>query len=57
MLNLGTGTGSDHQYTDAYYSNTSGGSYRTIVVNGNGAITESEVNVPSSYICVYQLLR
>jgi hypothetical protein len=57
VLNLGTGVGSDHQYADAYYSNTSGGSYRTIVVNGNGAISESEVNVPSRYICAYQLLR
>jgi hypothetical protein len=57
VLSLGTGIGPQHQYTDTYYSNTSGGNYRTIVVDGNGAITESEVNVPSRYICAYPLIR
>jgi hypothetical protein len=57
VLNLGTGVGSDNRFTDSYYSNTSGGAYRTIIVDGNGAISESEVDVPSRYICAYPLVR
>lgn len=55
VLSLGTGIGSDHQYTDEIY--TDGGEYKTVVVDGNGAITKSELNVPSRYICVYTLLH
>jgi hypothetical protein len=57
VLSLGTGVGSDHQFTDEYYSDTKGGAYRTIVIDGTGALTEAEVNVPSRYICVYPLVR
>jgi hypothetical protein len=57
VLNLGTGVGSDHQYTDTVYSNTSGGNYRTIVIDGTGAVTEQAPSSPSRYICVYQLVR
>jgi hypothetical protein len=56
VLNLGTGVGSDHQYTDEFYDNTNGTNYRTVVVDGTGAITESEINSPR-YTCVYPLLR
>ena len=42
VINLGTGTGTDHTYTDSYYGNTTGGSYRTIVIDGTGALSEQE---------------
>ncbi|MGA8744432.1 MAG: hypothetical protein WB507_01030 [Solirubrobacterales bacterium] len=57
VLNLGTGVGSDHQYTDEFYGNTNGTNYRTVVVDGTGAISESEINAPSKYTCVYPLVR
>ena len=59
VLNLGTGIGSDSRYTNEIYSNTTGGNYRTVVVNGNGEIEEksSEGHVPESYICVYPLVH
>jgi hypothetical protein len=57
VLSLGTGVGTDHQYTDEYYGNTNGGEYRTIVIDGTGAISEAEINAPSRYICAYPLVR
>ncbi len=59
VLNLGTGTGSDSRFTDEIYANTTGGNYRSVVVNGNGAISEisSEGHVPERYICVYPLVH
>jgi hypothetical protein len=57
VLNLGTGVGSDHRYTDEVYGNTNGTNYRTVVINGNGAISESELDAPSRYICAYPLVR
>jgi hypothetical protein len=57
VLNLGTGVGDDHMYTDAMYNNPGGGNYRTIVVDGTGAISESELNAPARYICAYPLVR
>lgn len=59
VLNLGTGVGSDNRFTNEIYSNTTGSNYRSVVVNGNGAITEvsSEGHVPERYICVYSLVH
>jgi hypothetical protein len=58
VLNLGTGVGSDRQFTNAYYSDTSGGAYRTLTVDGTGAIAEHEVEgVPARYTCAYLLVR
>jgi hypothetical protein len=57
VLNLGTGVGSDHRYTDEVYGNTNGTNYRTVVISGNGAISESELNAPSRFICAYPLVR
>ena len=57
VLNLGNGMGSEHQYTDEIYANTNGTNYRTVVIDGTGAISESEINSPSQYTCVYQLVR
>lgn len=57
ILNLGTGIGSDRQFTDSYYANTSGVNYRTIVVDGTGTLTEVEVDSPAEYICAYPLVR
>ncbi len=57
ILNLGTGIGDDHQYTDEIYANTSGASYSTVVVDGTGAIKEQAINTPSKYICAYPLVH
>ena len=58
VLNLGTGVGSDHQFTDEFYGNTNGTNYKTVVVDGTGAISESEISgSPSRYTCVYPLVR
>jgi len=58
VLNLGTGVGSDLQFTDAYYGNTTGSKYKTVTVDGTGAITEHEIEgVPARYICAYPLVR
>ncbi|HEX7059285.1 MAG TPA: hypothetical protein VF176_05480, partial [Solirubrobacterales bacterium] len=57
IINLGTGVGTDHQYTDSYYGNTSGSSYSTVVINGTGAVAEQSVDSPSRYICAYPLVR
>ena len=57
VLNLGSGIGDDHTYTDAMYSSPGHGEYRTIVVDGTGAISESELTTPGRYICAYPLVR
>jgi hypothetical protein len=58
VLNLGTGVGSDHQFTDSYYSLAgSGSNYETIVIDGTGKISELEVDQASRYICAYALVR
>jgi len=58
VLNLGTGVGSDHQYTDEVYADAGTGSnYSTVVVDGTGAITQQSITTPSRYICAYQLVR
>ena len=58
LLNLGTGVGSDHQFTDEVYANTSGVNYSTVVIDGTGAILEQSVEgTPSRYTCAYLLLR
>lgn len=57
ILNLGTGVGNDHQYTDSYYDNTAGSQYSTVVIDGTGAITRQAVTTPSKYICAYPLVR
>lgn len=57
VLNLGSGIGNDRQYTDSIYSNTSGGNYRTIAIDGTGALTEQAPSTAAHYICVYELVR
>jgi hypothetical protein len=58
VINLGTGVGSDHQFTDSYYSLAgSGSNYETIVVDGTGKMSELEVDQPSEFICAYALVR
>jgi hypothetical protein len=59
VINLGTGVGSDSQYTAEIYANTNGTAYRTVLVDGTGTITEvsAEGNVPEHYVCAYALLR
>lgn len=59
LLSLGTGVGPDNRLTDEVYANTSESNYRSVVVDGNGAIKEisAEGHVPERYICVYPLVR
>src|SRR5258708_3244850 len=57
VLNLGTGTGNNHTFTDSYYANPAGVNYRTVVLDGTGAITEQSVDSPCHYLCAYALLR
>jgi hypothetical protein len=58
VLNLGTGAGTAHMYTDSYYSAVgSGSNYTTVVVDGTGKVTEQSVDAPSQYICAYALVR
>jgi hypothetical protein len=57
VLNLGSGIGDDHTFTDAMYNAPGAGNYRTIVVDGTGAISESELTTPGRYICAYSLVR
>jgi hypothetical protein len=57
VINLGTGVGTDKQFTDTYYGNTTGGSYSTVVIDGTGAVSEQGVGSPAEYICVYPLVR
>jgi hypothetical protein len=57
IVNLGTGIGNDRMFTDTYYANTAGTNYRTVVVDGTGAITEQPVESPGRYICAYALIR
>jgi hypothetical protein len=57
VINLGTGVGTDHQFTDSVHANTSGGGYSTITVDGTGALTEQAISNPSRYICAYPLIR
>jgi hypothetical protein len=57
VINLGSGIGTDHTYTDSFYGNTTGGSYRTIVIDGTGALSEQEPNAAARYVCAYALVR
>lgn len=57
VINLGTGVGTDYTYTDTYYGNTSGGSYRTMAINGTGALQEIDPESPARYVCAYALVR
>jgi hypothetical protein len=58
VLNLGTGAGSDHMFTDSYYSlQGTGSNYTTIVVDGTGNLFEQSVDSASKYICAYGLVR
>ena len=57
IVNLGTGVGTDRTWTDSYYGNTTGGNYRTIVIDGTGALSEQEPGSGARYVCAYELLR
>jgi hypothetical protein len=56
-LNLGTGTGTDQQLTDAIYADDGGGEYWTITVDGEGNLERVSTSASSRYFCVYQLVR
>ncbi len=58
ILNLGTGTGSDKQFTDAYYyAAETGSDPSTVTVDGTGAITQQATDNPAHYTCAYSLVR
>jgi hypothetical protein len=58
VLNLGTGVGSDKQFTDSYYYDaTSNSNPSTVTVDGTGAIAQQGSNNPAHYTCAYSLLR
>ncbi len=50
-------SGRIRQFTNIIYGDTNGGNYRTMVIDGSGAITEAEINVPSRYTCAYSLVH
>jgi hypothetical protein len=56
VLDLGTGSGTDRQYTDTYYANTSGSAYSTIFVSQEG-LKEGAFDGDAEYICAYPLVR
>lgn len=57
-INLGTGVGTNHQYTDSYYYDPVGGGHpSTVTIDGTGAITQQAPTTPSRYICAYPLVR
>src|SRR3954452_1689379 len=58
VLNLGTGVGDDHMFTDSYYSAVGTGSnYTTVVIDGTGKISEQSIESASKFICAYALVR
>jgi hypothetical protein len=58
VINLGTGVGTDRQYTDSYYYDpVAGGHPSTVTVDGTGAITQQPPSEPARYICAYPLVR
>ncbi len=57
VLNLGTGVGTDRQYTDTYYENTNEENPSTIVVDGTGTMTEQGAEDDAEFICAYPLVR
>ena len=58
VLNLGTGVGTDHMFTDSYYSAVGTGSnYTTVVIDGTGRVSEQSVDSASAFICAYALVR
>jgi hypothetical protein len=57
VLNLGTGTGTDKTFTDDIYNKPGEADYRTIVIDGAGALEEEEITAAAHYICVYPLVR
>jgi hypothetical protein len=56
ILDLGSGKGTDKQYTDTYYANTSGSAYSTIFDSQEG-LKEGAFDADAEYICAYQLVR
>ena len=58
ILDLGSGVGSQNQYTDTYYAEGGGSGYHTVVIDGEGHITQVEIeHSPEQYTCVYPLVR
>jgi hypothetical protein len=58
VINLGSGVGTDKQFTDSYYAEPGGGHYFTVTVDGTGTITQQGIEgAPSRYICAYPLVR
>ena len=56
-INLGSGAGTDSVYADAYYAYPGGGDYRSIAIDGKGAMTDIAWDDDYKYICAYPLVR
>lgn len=56
-INLGSGAGTDSVYADAYYAYPGGGDYRSIAIDGKGAMTDIAWDDDYAYICAYPLVR
>jgi hypothetical protein len=59
ILNLGTGIGTDEQFTDSVYVDDGGEEDETwtITIDGKGTIERHELDTQSSFFCVYPLVR
>lgn len=59
ILNLGTGIGSDEQFTDSIYVDDSGKEEDTwtITIDGKGTLERHELQAPAHFFCIYPLVR
>ena len=58
ILNLGSGVGTDKQFTNSfYYDATSGSNPSTVTIDGTGAIVQQSAGNPARYTCAYSLVR
>ena len=58
VLNLGSGSGSEVQFTDSLYGEVSVGNLpATVVIFGTGQFKEQPVDESAQYYCVYPLVR
>jgi hypothetical protein len=61
ILNLGTGVGTDEQFTDSVYADDGAPPAQpnkwTMTIDGKGTLERHELDQPSHYFCVYPLVR
>jgi hypothetical protein len=58
VLYLGSGIGTEKQFTNSYYYDASTGNFpSTVTVDGKGVIAQQGVETPAEYTCAYSLVR